>query len=90
VEYALFGEGGGTRLAAEIGVPLIGCVPLHPDVTAGGDAGEPAALSGSGPVYDAFEQIAERIVTEIAPLVEMSGCTARLLESVEQALGSSG
>ena len=39
--YALFGSGGGDRLAADIGVPLLGRVPLHPSVAAGGDAGEP-------------------------------------------------
>ena len=42
--YALFGAGGGARLAAEIGVPLVGEVPLHPDMTAAGDAGTPVAL----------------------------------------------
>ena len=39
--YALFGSGGGARLAADVGVPLIGQVPLHPSVAAGGDAGQP-------------------------------------------------
>jgi hypothetical protein len=28
--YALFGSGGGARLAADVGVPLIGRIPLHP------------------------------------------------------------
>ena len=37
--YALFGAGGGERLAAEIGVPLVGTVPLHPDMAGLGDAG---------------------------------------------------
>jgi len=35
--YALFGSGGGERLAHGLGVPLIGSIPLHPDVAAGGD-----------------------------------------------------
>ena len=30
--YALFGSGGGARLAADVGVPLIGQIPLHPSV----------------------------------------------------------
>jgi ATP-binding protein involved in chromosome partitioning len=85
--YALFGEGGGERLAREIGVPLLGSVPLDPAVAAGGDAGEPAAL-GDGPVAAVFAAIAAALATEAAPLVEMSGCTARLLERVEQALGT--
>jgi len=86
VSYALFGEGGGSRLAHDLGVPLIGSVPLDPAVAAGGDAGEPAALSGAGAVGEAFAALAERIVTDVAPLVEMSGCTARMLEDVEAAL----
>ena len=39
--YALFGAGGGAALADEIGVPLLGQVPLEPAVAAGGDAGRP-------------------------------------------------
>ncbi len=85
-EYALFGRGGGERLAAEIGVPLIAEIPLHPDASAAGDAGEPVAL-GDGPLAQVFGAIADRILTEIAPPIEMAGCTARMLERVEQALG---
>jgi ATP-binding protein involved in chromosome partitioning len=87
--YALFGEGGGARLAEEIGVPLVGTVPLHPDMAAAGDAGAPVAL-GAGPLAEAFDALAERVVSDIAPLVEPSGCTARLLERVEQALDAAG
>ena len=47
--YALFGSGGGARLAAEVGVPLIGQIPLHPSVAAGGDAGTPVALDEGEP-----------------------------------------
>ena len=44
--YALFGSGGGERLAHGLGVPLVGSIPLHPDLAAGGDAGVPVALAG--------------------------------------------
>jgi ATP-binding protein involved in chromosome partitioning len=84
-EYALFGVGGGARLAAEIGVPLVGTVPLHPDMAAAGDAGTPVAL-GTGPLAGAFDGLAAAIVDDIAPVVETSGCTARMLEKVELAL----
>jgi ATP-binding protein involved in chromosome partitioning len=83
--YALFGEGGGARLSAEIGVPLVGTVPLHPDMAAAGDAGTPVALA-SGALGRAFDALATRIAQDIAPVVEVSGCTARLLERVEAAL----
>jgi ATP-binding protein involved in chromosome partitioning len=83
--YSLFGEGGGRRLAEEIGVPLVGSVPLHPDVAAAGDAGKPVAMT-VGALGGAFDALAERIAIDIAPVVETSGCTARLLDRVEQAL----
>ncbi len=37
----VFGEGGGERLAAELGVPLLGSVPLDVRVRQAGDAGVP-------------------------------------------------
>jgi ATP-binding protein involved in chromosome partitioning len=87
-EYALFGSGGGERLATDVGVPLVGAVPLHPSMAAAGDAGEPVA-NGDGPLGAAFLAMAARIAEEIAPVVEVSGCTARLLDRVEAALGDS-
>jgi len=83
--YALFGEGGGDRLATQLGVPLVGSIPLDPSVVAGGDAGRPAAGQDS-PVAAVFAQLAERITQEIAPLGEPQGCTARMLASLEAAV----
>jgi len=87
--YALFGEGGGKRLADDVGVPLIGSVPLHPDMASAGDAGEPVAL-GEGALAVAFDALAERVATDVAPVVEVSGCSARLLDNVEKALEARG
>ena len=84
--YALFGSGGGQRLADEVGVPLLGRVPLDPSVAAGGDAGEPAAVAGPGPVADAFAAVADGLV-EVVPPVEMAGCTARMLDALAVASG---
>jgi ATP-binding protein involved in chromosome partitioning len=85
--YAIFGEGGGQRLADDIGVPLVGSVPLDAGLVAGGDEGEPVALEEAGKLSEIFAALAARIATEISPLVEMGGCSARLLEQVERALG---
>jgi ATP-binding protein involved in chromosome partitioning len=70
--YALFGSGGGERLSEDIGVPLLATLPLDP--------------SGEH-LRTAIAALAERIVTEAIPVVEMTDCTARLLDSVEAALG---
>jgi ATP-binding protein involved in chromosome partitioning len=40
-----FGTGGGERLAAQLGVPLLGTVPLDPALREAGDAGEPLVES---------------------------------------------
>ena len=85
--YALFGSGGGERLACQIGAPLLGSIPLDSTVAAGGDAGVPVALSGEGPAAAAFAAIADRIVEEAMPPVEMAGCSVRLFDQVEAALG---
>jgi ATP-binding protein involved in chromosome partitioning len=85
--YALFGEGGGQALADEVGTELLGQVPIEPAVAAGGDAGTPVALDGDGPAARALRGIAERIVTETVPPVQMAGCSARVLEAVERLLG---
>jgi ATP-binding protein involved in chromosome partitioning len=83
--YDLFGSGGGERLAAEIGAPLLARIPLEPSVSSGGDSGEPAALSG-GPAAAAFAALADAVL-EAVPVVEMADCTARLLDQIDVALG---
>ncbi len=83
--YPLFGSGGGERLAAELGVPLVGKIPLHGDMAAAGDAGEPVAL-GRGGLAEVFRDLARVVAEEIAPLLEASGCTARLLGAMAGAV----
>jgi ATP-binding protein involved in chromosome partitioning len=85
--YPLFGEGGGQALADDIGVELLARIPLEPSVALGGDTGEPVAIAGDGPAARAFRELAERIVSETVPPVQMAGCSARLLDAVEIALG---
>jgi len=76
--HAIFGSGGGERLAKQLGVPLLGSIPLDPAVGAGGDSGEPAVIAAPHtPAAQAFVALAERIVTEAIPLVEMTTCTVR-------------
>lgn len=78
--YDLFGSGGGDRLAAEIGAPLLARIPIQPAVSAGGDAGTPAALGG-GEAGEAFARLIDAVL-EVAPVVEMADCTARVLDAV--------
>ena len=84
--YALFGEGGGQALADEVGVALLGRIPIEPAVAAGGDTGQPVSLAGTGPAADEFRRIARLIIDEVAPPTNMAGCSARMLDMVAAAL----
>jgi ATP-binding protein involved in chromosome partitioning len=46
-QHFIFGEGGGERLAGELGVPVLGQIPFFPGVLEGGDRGEPIVISDS-------------------------------------------
>jgi len=86
--YALFGSGGGERLAEQLKVPLLAQIPLHPDMAAGGDVGLPSA-GGTGPLAHVFAELARKILEEIAPPVSIEGCSVRMLDALEKAVAAS-
>jgi ATP-binding protein involved in chromosome partitioning len=66
--YELFGAGGGADLAQRLEVPLLGQVPLVPELRAGGDSGSPiVAIDPEGEAAQVFAQMAETIDVELAP-----------------------
>jgi ATP-binding protein involved in chromosome partitioning len=57
-----FGRGGGADLAAQLGVPLLGEVPLEPALREGSDSGEPVFISDPDDASSrAIAAIAQRI-----------------------------
>jgi len=75
---AMFGIGGGQQLADSIGVPLLASIPLDEAVTAGGDNGSPVALEfPDSPAGVVYRQLADIIVTDVAPPVEIAQCSLR-------------
>lgn len=70
-QYDIFGSGGGEKISKELGVPLIGCVPLEIPVREGGDQGKPIVLNGSSASAQAFQKIA----TEVAAKVSVAALT---------------
>ena len=66
--YELFGAGGGQELADELGVPLLGQLPLVTALREGGDVGRPiTAIEPDSETAEAFRRIAERIAVELKP-----------------------
>ncbi len=66
--YEIFGAGGGSDLAQRLEVPLLGQVPLVPELREGSDTGRPiVAEQPDSEAAQAFARIAERIDVELAP-----------------------
>ena len=80
-----------TPSPTQIGVPLLGQIPLEPAVSIGGDAGRPVTLEPAPvPAAAAFARIANALDAvaphQLAEADDMSGCSARLLAAVGAAL----
>ncbi len=66
--YELFGAGGGRLLADQLGVPLLGQLPLVNALREGGDDGRPiTAVDPDSEVAQAFRAIAQQIAVDLKP-----------------------
>jgi ATP-binding protein involved in chromosome partitioning len=63
---AIFGSGGGQRLADELQVPLLGQIPLHPPVLEGADRGSP--IVEADPLCTAARKLVETAEAVVAAL----------------------
>ncbi|HXW83931.1 MAG TPA: Mrp/NBP35 family ATP-binding protein [Candidatus Binataceae bacterium] len=65
--HEIFSHGGGERLAAQLGVPLLGELPLVRELREGGDRAQPlVAVAGAHPVSAAFRDIAAQVMQSVA------------------------
>lgn len=78
----LFGQGGGERLAQEIGAPLLGEIPIDPEICRCGDLGQVLFKEGEPPTIagKAFEELAKALVAHITVLKRLSGETLSSFE----------
>ena len=66
--YEIFGSGGGELLAQELDVPLLGKLPLVPELREGGDTGRPiTAVDPESETAKIFQDIAAKIAVEMKP-----------------------
>lgn len=65
--HYLMGEGGGSKMAETLGLPLLGQLPILTDIREGGDTGKPAAL-GDGASAKLFHEIARAVALNLDSL----------------------
>lgn len=65
-KYFIFGKDGGAKLAHELGVPLLGSIPLVQGVRESGDIGSPIVLNDDSSASKAFRAMAEETARQIA------------------------
>jgi ATP-binding protein involved in chromosome partitioning len=75
--YYIFGEGGGRRVAEELGVEFLGEIPIDPRVVEGGDKGRPILVHApDSEVAGAFRELAGKVARKLAVLAESAPAVA--------------
>ena len=65
--HELFGSGGGQKIAEFAGAPLLGQIPLYPEVRKWGDAGVPVVEAAPGsPPAEAFTAVARALIDSLS------------------------
>ena len=87
-KYYIFGQEGAKHLAEDLGVPLLGEIPIVQSIREAGDFGRPAALQIETAIETAFDAITKEVVqqvvkrnkdlppTEAIKITTMAGCSA--------------
>lgn len=64
-KHFIFGRDGGTSIAKEFAIPLLGQIPLDSDITAAADAGQPVVASSKSLAAKYFDAIGEQVLAAI-------------------------
>jgi len=63
----IFGHGGGSRMAEDMGIPFLGEVPIDTRVRSGGDEGQPIVVAApEAPAAQAFVDLAGKVAAQIS------------------------
>lgn len=67
-ESHIFGQDGGKRVTDKFEVPLLGRIPLMPEICAASDVGEPLTRISNHGVRELFLKIADQVVSKVCAL----------------------
>lgn len=82
-KYDIFGNGGGNRLASELSIPLLGAIPINPNIRVGGDAGKPIVFDS--PESEEAQKIID-ISKNMAAQISINNINAKI-PSIEISMG---
>ena len=88
--YYIFGKQGAQYLAEDIGIPVLGEIPLIQSIREAGDVGRPAALQENSKIADIYVETAKSMIeslvernkslppTEAVKITTMAGCSPKV------------
>ena len=88
-KYYIFGNQGAQYLADDLGIPVLGEIPLIQSIREAGDVGRPAALQDGSKIADIYTETARKMVeslvernknlppTEAVKISTMAGCSPK-------------
>ncbi len=65
-KYYIFGKDGAKKLAEDMGIPLLGEIPLVQSICEASDAGRPAVLQDNTPQAIAFMEMASKVAQQLS------------------------
>ena len=88
-KYYIFGKEGAQNLAKDLGIPVLGEIPLIQGIREAGDTGKPAALSDRTKISEIYTEITRNMIesliernknlppTEAVKITTMAGCSTK-------------
>ena len=88
-KYYIFGKEGAQNLAKDLGIPVLGEIPLIQGIREAGDTGKPAALNDGTKISEIYTEITRNMIesliernknlppTEAVKITTMAGCSTK-------------
>ena len=64
-KYYIFGKQGAQFMAEDLGIPILGEIPLIQSIREAGDVGRPAALIENSPIANIYKQTAQKMIESL-------------------------
>ena len=88
-KYYIFGKQGAQYLAEDLGIPVLGEIPLVQSIREAGDVGRPAAMQEGSKIEEIYKATAQKMIeslvernknlppTEAVKITTMAGCSTK-------------